>query len=39
MSGYTLNEEVQQILDLGVRSFVSKPYSLETLASVLRFET
>jgi signal transduction histidine kinase/CheY-like chemotaxis protein len=38
MSGYTLNEEVQQILDLGVRAFVSKPYSIETLASVLRFE-
>ncbi|MDQ3363965.1 MAG: response regulator [Myxococcota bacterium] len=32
MSGYTLNEEVQEILDLGVRAFVSKPYSVESLA-------
>jgi len=38
MSGYTLNEEVQQILDLGVRSFVSKPYSLETLATALQLD-
>jgi two-component system, cell cycle sensor histidine kinase and response regulator CckA len=35
MSGYTLNEEVQEILDLGVKAFVSKPYSVESLASAL----
>ncbi|MBA3817578.1 MAG: response regulator [Deltaproteobacteria bacterium] len=35
MSGYTLNEEVQEILDLGVRAFVSKPYSVETLARAI----
>ena len=35
MSGYTLNEEVQQILDLGVHGFLSKPYSIETLASAI----
>ena len=38
MSGYTLSDEVQQILDLGVRSFVSKPYSVEALASILQFD-
>ena len=35
MSGYTLNEEVQEILDLGVRAFVSKPYSVEALATAI----
>jgi signal transduction histidine kinase/ActR/RegA family two-component response regulator len=35
MSGYTLNEEVQGILDLGVRGFLSKPYSTEALATAL----
>ena len=35
MSGYTLNEEVQEILDLGVKAFVSKPYSVEALATAL----
>jgi two-component system, cell cycle sensor histidine kinase and response regulator CckA len=35
MSGYTLNEEVQDILDLGVNAFLSKPYSVETLAGQL----
>jgi CheY-like chemotaxis protein len=35
MSGYTLNEEVQEILDLGVKAFVSKPYSVEVLASAI----
>ena len=35
MSGYTLNEEVEAILELGVRSFLSKPYSMETLAREL----
>ncbi len=35
MSGYTHNEEVQEILDLGVRGFVSKPYSVELLGDAL----
>jgi CheY-like chemotaxis protein len=35
MSGYTLNDEVQEILDLGVRAFLSKPYSVDSLADVL----
>jgi signal transduction histidine kinase len=32
MSGHTLNEQIQEILDLGVRSFVTKPYSIAALA-------
>ena len=35
MSGHTLNEHVQEILDLGVRNFVSKPYSIGTLAKAI----
>jgi len=35
MSGNTLNEQVQEILDLGVRRFVSKPYSIGALAVAL----
>jgi two-component system cell cycle sensor histidine kinase/response regulator CckA len=35
MSGHTLNEQVQEILDLGVRSFVTKPYSLAELAAAV----
>ncbi len=35
MSGYTLNEEVQEILELGVEGFLSKPFSPETLATAL----
>jgi CheY-like chemotaxis protein len=35
MSGHSLNESVQEILDLGVRNFVSKPYSISTLAKAL----
>lgn len=35
MSGYTMNEEVQAILDLGVRAFLSKPYTVEALAQAL----
>jgi signal transduction histidine kinase/CheY-like chemotaxis protein len=35
MSGHTLNEQVQEILDLGVRSFVSKPYSIAVLARAM----
>jgi CheY-like chemotaxis protein len=35
MSGHTLNENVQEILDLGVRNFVSKPYSIGALAKAI----
>ncbi len=35
MSGHTLNEHVQEILDLGVRNFVSKPYSIGALAKAM----
>ena len=35
MSGHTLNEHVQEILDLGVRNFVSKPYSIGALAKAI----
>jgi CheY-like chemotaxis protein len=35
MSGHTLNEQVQEILDLGVRSFVTKPYSISALATAM----
>ena len=35
MSGYAINEEVQDILDLGVRAFLPKPYSVEQLATAL----
>jgi signal transduction histidine kinase len=35
MSGHTLNEQVQEILDLGVRSFISKPYSISVLAHAM----
>ncbi|TMQ14920.1 MAG: response regulator [Deltaproteobacteria bacterium] len=35
MSGNTLNESVQEILDLGVRNFVTKPYSIATLAKAI----
>jgi two-component system cell cycle sensor histidine kinase/response regulator CckA len=35
MSGHTLNEQVQEILDLGVRNFISKPYSISVLANAM----
>ncbi len=35
MSGYAVNEEVQSILDLGVKTFVAKPHSVEQLAEAL----
>jgi two-component system cell cycle sensor histidine kinase/response regulator CckA len=35
MSGHTHNEHVQEILDLGVRNFVSKPYSIGALAKAM----
>ena len=35
MSGYTMNEDVQELLDQGASGFVAKPYSVETLARSL----
>jgi two-component system, cell cycle sensor histidine kinase and response regulator CckA len=35
MSGYAMNEDVQALLDQGVRGFVMKPYSTEMLARSL----
>ncbi|MFT3711539.1 MAG: response regulator [Archangium sp.] len=35
MSGFTMNDDVQEILQLGVRSFLSKPYSIDALAREL----
>ena len=35
VSGYAVNEEVQQILDLGVKGFLPKPHSIEQLATAV----
>ena len=35
MSGHTMNEEIQSVLDQGANGFLSKPYSVETLARSL----
>ena len=35
MSGFSLDAQVQDILGLGVRAFLSKPYSVEQLAALL----
>ncbi len=35
MSGHTMNEEIQSLLDSGARGFLSKPYSVEALARSL----
>ncbi|MBV8756472.1 MAG: response regulator [Deltaproteobacteria bacterium] len=35
MSGHTMNEEIQLLLDSGARGFLSKPYSVEALARSL----
>jgi two-component system cell cycle sensor histidine kinase/response regulator CckA len=35
ISGYAMNEEVQAILDLGVRGFLQKPCSIEALGAAL----
>jgi two-component system, cell cycle sensor histidine kinase and response regulator CckA len=35
MSGYTMNEDVQALLDAGAGGFVMKPYSVEVLARTL----
>ncbi len=34
-TGYAFNEEAQRILDLGVRGFIAKPFSLEGLSEAL----
>jgi PAS domain S-box-containing protein len=34
-TGFALNEEAQRILDLGVREFIAKPFSVESLSQVL----
>ncbi|CAN5864367.1 hypothetical protein BH11MYX3_BH11MYX3_02300 [soil metagenome] len=35
MTGYAVNDEVQAILDLGVKGFVAKPHSVDQLAAAL----
>jgi len=35
VSGYALNEEVQEILDLGVRAYLPKPHTIEQLGAAL----
>ena len=35
VTGHALNEEVQEIIDLGARAFLPKPYGVETLSSTL----
>jgi len=35
VSGYALNEEVQEILDLGVRGYLPKPHTIEQLGAAL----
>ncbi len=35
VSGYTVNEEVQSILDLGVRGYLPKPHTIVQLAAAL----
>ena len=35
VSGYTVNEEVQEILDLGVRGYLPKPHTIDQLAAAL----
>jgi PAS domain S-box-containing protein len=34
-TGFALNEEAQRILDLGVREFIAKPFSVEVLSQVM----
>jgi PAS domain S-box-containing protein len=34
-TGFALNEEAQRILDLGVREFIAKPFSVELLSQVM----
>ncbi len=34
-TGFTDNEEVQRILDVGVREFIAKPYDIASLSRAL----
>ena len=34
-TGFALNEEAQRILDLGVRGFIAKPFSIEALSQII----
>jgi CheY-like chemotaxis protein len=34
-TGFALNEEAQHILDLGVRDFIAKPFTVELLSQVM----
>lgn len=34
-TGFALNEEAQRILNLGVREFIAKPFSVEALSQVI----
>jgi CheY-like chemotaxis protein len=34
-TGFALNEEAQGILDLGVRDFIAKPFSVALLSHVM----
>ena len=34
-TGFSLNEDAQRILDLGVREFIAKPFSVELLSQVM----
>jgi two-component system cell cycle sensor histidine kinase/response regulator CckA len=35
MTGHLFNPQVQELLDLGVRSYISKPYSIADLAAAV----
>jgi two-component system cell cycle sensor histidine kinase/response regulator CckA len=35
MSGYAVNEEIEEILQLGVRGYLAKPHSVEQLSSAI----
>jgi two-component system, cell cycle sensor histidine kinase and response regulator CckA len=35
MSGHTMSDEVDALIELGVKAFISKPYSIDTLARSL----
>jgi DNA-binding NarL/FixJ family response regulator len=34
-TGYALNDEAQHIIDLGVRGFIPKPFTMESLSEAL----
>jgi DNA-binding NarL/FixJ family response regulator len=35
MSGHTMSDEVDALIELGVKAFISKPYSIDALARSL----